>query len=549
MLDEESRRSEGPRGWGDKAAIDIEIENFLARKLRKILPVHFVGEETHPRLDSETPYCWLVDPHDGTGAYLEGYRGTAVSVALLRDCIPVLGVVCAPMSPDQGWDLIAWAEGLPHLLRNGVEVHFDLSSQELQVGQIVYLNHRAAMIPVASGKRVAPARFVSLPSIAYRLARVAAGDGLAAVSTNAPCGLDYAAGHALLRGSGGVLLDEEGRNVSYDQYGTSAVSCCFGGAPKVARALATRSWSSTRQETQTRRLVSLSWPQTVIHDEVDRAKGCLFGQVVGDNLGALVEFKHEDQIAQQYRDGPRDLVDGGIWNILSGQATDDSELALALARSLLTRGFHDQEAIASAYGDWYASNPFDIGITTGRALSAANQAIAGRKAEGALSQADPCTPSNGSLMRVSPIGVWARLPVVADRFARRDSQLTHPNPVCVDACGVFSAAIAEGIRTGDVHAMLRIARKHARTEAVNDVLHRAEQGETPQDYFTKMGWVLIALQNAFFCLLHHKTFEEALVQTVRKGGDTDTNGAISGALLGAAWGLSQIPPKWVRPVM
>ena len=44
-----------------------------------------------------------------------------------------------------------------------------------------------------------------------------------------------------------------------------------------------------------------------------------------------------------------------------------------------------------------------------------------------------------------------------------------------------------------------------------------------------MGWVLIALQNAFFCLAHH-AFEEALVDTVGRGGDTDTNAAIAGAL-------------------
>ena len=109
------------------------------------------------------------------------------------------------MSPDRGWDLIAWAEGLPHLLRKGAEFKTDLSQAALKAGTVVFLNDRAAESPVASGAAVAPARFVNLPSFAYRLARVAAGDGVATVSLNVRGGMDYAADHALLRCAGGAL--------------------------------------------------------------------------------------------------------------------------------------------------------------------------------------------------------------------------------------------------------------------------------------------------------------------------------------------------------
>ena len=243
MLVEEDRRPAGPRGAGSKAAIDVEIEQHLADRVTDLLPARFVGEETPTRPGDGSPYCWLVDPHDGTWTYLRGYRGSAVSVALLRGGVPVLGVVCAPMSPDRGRDLIAWAEGLLHILRNGAEVKGDLSRATLDGTAIVFLDHGTAKRPVASGTAVAPARFISLPSIAYRLARVAAGDGVAAVSLGAPGGIDYAAGHALLRGAGGVLLDEAGREVTYSPDGMSHVRRCFGGAPEAARELAARAWS------------------------------------------------------------------------------------------------------------------------------------------------------------------------------------------------------------------------------------------------------------------------------------------------------------------
>lgn len=63
------------------------------------------------------------------------------------------------------------------------------------------------------------------------------------------------------------------------------------------------------------------------------------------------------------------------------------------------------------------------------------------------------------------------------------------------------------------------------------------------------GWVRLALQNAFYQLLHAKTLEEGVVDTVMKGGDTDTNAAIAGALLGAVYGRSAIPRQWQQMVL
>ena len=189
------------------------------------------------------------------------------------------------MSPDRGWDSIAWAEGSPHLLRNGAEVRVDLSRATLATETVVFLHHRTAETPVASGAAVAPARFVSMPSIAYRLARVAAGDGVATVSVGAPCGIDYAAGHALMRGAGGVLLDVAGQEVTYSPDGMSHVRRCIGGAPEAARESAARSWPRSSRKEPSRTTVALSWPRTVEDGTLDRAKGCLFGQVIGDNLG------------------------------------------------------------------------------------------------------------------------------------------------------------------------------------------------------------------------------------------------------------------------
>ena len=151
-------------------------------------------------------------------------------------------------------------------------------------------------------------------------------------------------------------------------------------------------------------------------------------------------------------------------------------------------------------------------------------------------------------MRVARIGVWgAGDPARAARTARDDSTLTHSNSVCLEACAAFCAAVAVGVAGGSRGEMLEAATAHSKGPA-HEAIKRAAKGVAPTDFFTHPGWVLLALQNAFYCL-HELEFEEALVQTVGRGGDTDTNAAIAGALLGAHHGREKIPPRWIAPVL
>ncbi len=96
---------------------------------------------------------------------------------------------------------------------------------------------------------------------------------------------------------------------------------------------------------------------------LDRAQGCLLGQLAGDALGSLVEFQTPEQILREYPNGVRELADGGTWDTIAGQPTDDSEMALALARVLVTQGRYDREAARKAYVSWLDSRPFDCGRT------------------------------------------------------------------------------------------------------------------------------------------------------------------------------------------
>lgn len=528
----EFARPAGPRALGHETApIDTEIELFLRAHLTRLLPARFVGEEAGILAAEANGYCWVVDPHDGTRACLEGRRGSAISVGLLFHGTPVLGVVYAPLGPDRGPDMIAWAEGGP-ITRNGLIVQTSLHERRLTKRDVVFLNHGAWQRPVWNSTACAPARFMPLPSIAYRLARVAVGDGIATVTLRPVNAHDIAAGHALLIAAGGVLVAEDGEPVSYDSDGASRPFACFGGAPDAVAALRARTWRGSTEPRREDR-VHLTWPRVAEGPRLDRALGCMLGQVIGDSLGSQVEFKSETAIRTAYPDGVQEIDDSPVWHTLAGQPTDDSELALALARSLLRRRGYDPDDAMAAYRGWYQSGPFDCGATTAAAF-------------GPVTSPRLDSQSNGSLMRIAPIGVWAPDPETAAHAASQDSALSHPHPVCRAACAAFAAAIAAALNGADRTGMRETALRHASEQPVADAIRATTP---PANFKRQEGWVLIALRNAFFHLNAGTPFEAALITTASAGGDTDTNAAIAGALLGAADGRSTLPMRWIMPVL
>ncbi|HEU4647610.1 MAG TPA: inositol monophosphatase family protein [Gemmatimonadales bacterium] len=545
LLRREFHRPGGPRGHDGHADVDKEAELKIRDRLLAAFPEWgYEGEET----GSTGPRSprWLVDPNDGTKAYLKGYRGSAVSIALIVDGLPVLGVVYAPTAPNDAGDLIAWAEGHP-LTRNGVSVQRSPLHETLGRYDVVLVSQDGDKAPEANRRCVAPARYRCLPSIAYRLALVAVGDGAAGVSLNHPTGWDLAGGHALLRAVGGELVSDDGAAIRYARYGGGRQ--VFGGSLSVARELATRPWDTVFQWQPAAGGMAADYPLITLEKgrtEPDagvlgRAQGCLLGQLAGDALGQLVEFESRAAVRASYPDGVRDLVDGGAWQTLAGQPTDDSELALMLARTLVRDGQFDVEAVRKSYVAWRDSGPFDIGGTT-------NAGLAGRP--NAQSQA------NGALMRVSPLGIFAHAlaPETAAQLARADAAITHPHPACADANAVFVVTLAHAIRHGtgpaETHefALRWACAQRGFSHPVLTALERARTEPSPEED-APIGWVLLALQNAFYRLLHESTAEAAIVATVSEGGDADTTGAIAGALAGAVHGLAAIPRRWQRLVL
>ena len=532
MIRAEFHRCGGPRGGGSKAPIDTQVEEVLKDRLLGLHACSFVGEETG-RLDASGSDVWVVDPQDGTTDFLAGCRGPAISVALLRAGQPVLGIVFAPLAPDDRGDLIAWAEDAA-LTRNGEAVRRATDGEP----KVIAMNAKAPDYARHNHETLRGMRVRAIPSPAYRLALAAVGEVDATVSLEA--GLDHwnvAGGHALLIGAGCILVERSGRLVDYRRHSFDG---CIGGSEDVVTTLiGLRPGPGPREKRAGIR------PKVRVRDaeRLARAQGCLLGQLAGDALGSAVEFLSAVNIARSHPKGVTRLTDGGTWDLIAGQPTDDSEMALALARALVSEGAFDPATVGQAYVRWAWSCPFDMGRTTRAGITAL--------AEGRAAQSE--SQANGALMRVSPVGIFAAGdPALAARLAAEDARLTHPHPVCRAASAAFAAAIATGVAGGTAEEMCAAADRHAGegegATLVRQRLTLARHHE-PEDFEHQMGWVLTAFQNAFHHLLRGTPVADALSVTVSRGGDTDTNAAICGALLGACQGREAIPRQWRNAVL
>jgi len=277
----------------------------------------------------------------------------------------------------------------------------------------------------------------------------------------------------------------------------------------------------------------------------DRARGCLLGLFIGDNLGGLVEFLSAEAIASKHPEGVTEMqTGGGCWRIAAGQPTDDGELALSLAHSILVNDGYDPEMALTLYEQWLNSRPFDCGNTIRSGIC------------GNLSYD---SQANGALMRLGPLPVFGAFLAddVAD-LAAADACVTHPNLVCQVANRVFADGIAYAIREGVSRELVYTHMvAHAHRLLHDDGIEEAKvildalvdgAGGCPEDASHLMGWVRHAVQIAAHELLHAEDFRSGVIHAVAQGGDTDTNGAITGMLLGACFGQSQIPGDWVETI-
>jgi ADP-ribosyl-[dinitrogen reductase] hydrolase len=269
----------------------------------------------------------------------------------------------------------------------------------------------------------------------------------------------------------------------------------------------------------------------------DRARGCAVGAAVGDALGMPLEFGPRQPAERLVRD-----MRAG--RIPAGSFTDDTEMALALAESLLAHCPLDADDLARRFVAWHQAGPDDVGIHTSTVLSGIAAGRPWQEVVEAAQRRRPDSAGNGSVMRCWPVALahWGNLDrLLAD--SRLQSQVTHSHPECVAGSEFVNATIFHLIhQASPAEAMGRALVDVQLPPPLRTVVEAAP--ERPRQALKNSGWVRHTLESAVWGLLTTDSFEEAVVQVVNLGNDADTAGTVVGALAGAAYGLEAIPSRW-----
>ena len=258
-------------------------------------------------------------------------------------------------------------------------------------------------------------------------------------------------------------------------------------------------------------------------------RDAVYGLAVADALGVPVEFSYRGTFQVT------DMTGYGTYHQPPGTWSDDTSMTLATCFSIRRKGGIDLSDIMECFRAWESEGKFtadgvmfDIGNTTSMAISQG------------FGLTDISSNGNGSLMRIIPL---AFVPNATDEQIRQVSALTHGHLISKEACVIY-VGIARKLLAGmSVTEAVRESVPDDRLEGFErlPVIH-----QLPEEDIKSSGYVVDTLEAAVWALATTKSYEECVLKAVNLGHDTDTVGAVAGALAGILYGYEAIPARWIE---
>lgn len=307
---------------------------------------------------------------------------------------------------------------------------------------------------------------------------------------------------------------------------------------------------------------------SVSNDKLDKIKGMMIGLAVGDALGAPYEFRTGHHLIPEFKGKIEhtahtfDRYRNKTTVYPLGSYTDDTEMSLALARSLIDNKGYNSKDVAMRYMAWCNSGTTMIGKNT-RALFKGIKTYKGyctRMTKELEVPEEKRTRSNGALMRCAPISVmkdYAKISI-------QDTDLTNPNQTCREAELIHVTALHLLLDSQDPLSVFEQVSKMATIKEIKDVFNTVSCGGVWPYLAEKgmKGWVLNGLYCSMAALVTNKSYSDFIgyIATI-KGSDSDTNACIAGAIMGAKLGYNKLLTepltrenietvlkcKWTRP--
>lgn len=280
--------------------------------------------------------------------------------------------------------------------------------------------------------------------------------------------------------------------------------------------------------------------KATMEQKLSKFIGSLIGTAIGDSLGA--RFEGASVIREVNDIGPR--------------YTDDTAMTIGVAESLIDKKGFDYWHMVERFIQNYEKEPWRrYGSGPPRIF---RMMQSGRMGFGMLDR--DLYPGgsfgNGGAMRIGPVGLlYHDDPLSIREIAYHTAGITHSNELAlegaaVQACAVALAVLADpqDIRSKEFLGTLRIFTKSGPyQEKIKLIIKLLDENPVMKDVVNVLGNGIEALQSvptAIYSFLATPDFESAVLYAVSLGGDTDTIGAMTGAISGACYGVEGIPAQW-----
>ena len=278
----------------------------------------------------------------------------------------------------------------------------------------------------------------------------------------------------------------------------------------------------------------------------------ILGAAVGDALGLPAEGLRPEQIRKRWK---------GVWKMRlvfgRGMFSDDTEHLVMVSLCLLSHPANVvafQRELARRMRWWFAALPAGIGLATARACIKLWLGFSPNRS-GVFSA------GNGPAMRSAIIGAFfAHEPEHLVAYVRASTWLTHTDPKAEVAARAIAEAAAWEVRmdTQDElwFRLTGLSQEGTWIVLMDQIKAGLSEGLAVPDFAARLnlqrgisGYAYHTVPMALYTWLRHRgEFKTGLEALLNCGGDTDTVGAIAGALLGLSCGEAQIPADWIDSI-
>ena len=193
---------------------DLEVNKIVSKKLKELTPsIPIISEETSDnKLNQDLKNFWLVDPIDGTYDYINNLDEFTINAGLILDKKPEAGIIYAPAKKRMFY---SYSKGNAYELYNGKEINLD-GSRNFNKDKIKFVSYSNKIKPEIQKifDRLKVKEYTRMKS-SLKFCVVATGEFDGYVAEPRACEWDIAAGHAILKHSGGSVTDFENNEILY----------------------------------------------------------------------------------------------------------------------------------------------------------------------------------------------------------------------------------------------------------------------------------------------------------------------------------------------